>query len=384
MLMRFEVQNFKSFKDNFVFDLSAAKSYEFNPECVRNGLVNKALIYGVNGCGKSNLGFAIFDLISHLTDKGNIPSLYSNYLNAESMLGMAEFKYCFNFNNIFVEYHYGKMRFGVVSWESLKINGKEVVVYRYGTPFQTNLEGAETLNTDLGSSDLSALKYIKSNANLSDTEINRALKEFFKFVDNMLFFRPIEANSYIGYSAKNENIIQDILNNDHLLEYQDFLNQAGIACELESLELNGHRDIVFVFGDKLVSFWDAASTGTKALTLFYFWFQSLKEKNDLSFVFIDEFDAFYHYKLSALIVSKLKEMNIQVILTTHNTSLMTNDLLRPDCCFLMQKNEIAPLYKFTNKELRAAHNIEKMYKAGAFDGANAQQPKVQGWAASNG
>ena len=54
-------------------------------------------------------------------------------------------------------------------------------------------------------------------------------------------------------------------------------------------------------------------------------------------------------------------------MTTHNTSILTNDLLRPDCYFLMKKDIIRSLSKRTSKELREAHNIEKMYKAGSFD-----------------
>ena len=151
-------------------------------------------------------------------------------------------------------------------------------------------------------------------------------------------------------------------------EFEAFLNEAGVACKLKSLELNDKNDIAFMFGDKPLRFWDVASTGTKSLTLFYYWLQRLKEKKEIPFVFIDEFDAYYHHRLSKLIVSELKKIEAQVILTTHNTSIMSNDLLRPDCYFLMQRNSIAPIYKFTEKELRNAHNIEKMYKAGAFDG----------------
>ena len=55
-------------------------------------------------------------------------------------------------------------------------------------------------------------------------------------------------------------------------------------------------------------------------------------------------------------------------MTTHNTSIMTNDLLRPDCYFLMNGKGIKSLANCTPKELREAHNIEKMYKAGAFSG----------------
>ena len=84
-------------------------------------------------------------------------------------------------------------------------------------------------------------------------------------------------------------------------------------------------------------------------------------------MFIDEFDAFYHHDLSAMVVERLKETGVQFILTTHNTSIISNDLLRPDCYFLMNKKKIQSLSKSTEKELREAHNIEKMYKAGAFN-----------------
>ena len=68
-----------------------------------------------------------------------------------------------------------------------------------------------------------------------------------------------------------------------------------------------------------------------------------------------------------MVVERLKETGVQFILTTHNTSIISNDLLRPDCYFLMNKTKINSLSKSTEKELREAHNIEKMYKAGAFN-----------------
>ena len=68
-----------------------------------------------------------------------------------------------------------------------------------------------------------------------------------------------------------------------------------------------------------------------------------------------------------MVVEKLKASKVQFILTTHNTSIMTNDLLRPDCYFIMYKDRIKSLPQLTNKELREAHNLEKMYKAGSFD-----------------
>jgi AAA15 family ATPase/GTPase len=97
-------------------------------------------------------------------------------------------------------------------------------------------------------------------------------------------------------------------------------------------------------------------------------YQRLKENNSCSFLFLDEFDAFYHHSLSKAIIERLKEVsNTQVILTTHNTSIISNDLLRPDCYFLMYEDGIKSLSNSTAKELREAHNIEKMYRAGSFE-----------------
>ena len=47
--------------------------------------------------------------------------------------------------------------------------------------------------------------------------------------------------------------------------------------------------------------------------------------------------------------------------------LMNNDLFRPDCLFIMQNKQIKTMPDLTEKELRQAHNLQKMYKAGACD-----------------
>jgi AAA15 family ATPase/GTPase len=138
------------------------------------------------------------------------------------------------------------------------------------------------------------------------------------------------------------------------------------------MEVNGEKRLAFDYGRKKLDFSQVASTGTITLCHLFLWLSLLGRNYDYSvlskrFIFIDEFDAFYHHAVSKLIVKELKKMNAQVILTTHNTSIMSNDLLRPDCYFIMSEADIKPMYRFTDKELRKAHNIEKMYKAGAFD-----------------
>jgi len=369
MLLRFEVKNFKSFDGWFVIDFSESNDYQFNKECINDGVVNKAMIYGANGSGKSNLGYAIFDIVSHLTNEERDSLCYRNYLNASSDNELAEFKYVFKFKGNTVEYSYGKQDKTTLSYEYLKINNELLVSLdrRESTNSVIKLEGAESLNTDVGDSKISIVNFIKNNTILVNNTINSVFSQFIEFVDGMLFFRSLDNNSYLGVEKGSGNIGEDIIKHDNVSDFQDFLNQAGIECELAVIERNGEQTLASVFDKKSIYFFEIASTGTVALSVFYFWYQRLKENSKVTLVFLDEFDAFYHHSLSKLIVIRLKEIYAQVIFTTHNTSIMTNDLLRPDCYFLMDKEKVKPVSQCTKKELRFAHNLEKMYKAGSFN-----------------
>ncbi|MBF7066327.1 AAA family ATPase [Aliarcobacter butzleri] len=370
MLSKIEVSNFKNFNENFVFDLSDTSSFSFNPECVKNKTVNKAIIYGQNGCGKSNLGFAIFDLISHLTDKETEPNYYKNYLNANTNKKMATFKFTFRFDENIVEYTYSKTNYQTLKSEILYINGKlfASINRENSNLFETFAKGAENLKRDMGDSNISIISYILNNTVLEDDEQNRTFKRFVHFINSMLYFRNLDDKCYMGLQQGGGLIGHDIIEHGNLKDFENFLNEVGINCKLISKKQGDKEEIYFKFKNKEIDFFDIASSGTRALALFYMWYQRLKEENKVSFLFIDEFDAFYHHALSRVVIERLKEVtNTQIIVTTHNTSIMSNDLLRPDCYFLMYSDKIKSLAKSTQKELREAHNIEKIYRAGLFD-----------------
>ena len=83
---------------------------------------------------------------------------------------------------------------------------------------------------------------------------------------------------------------------------------------------------------------------------------------------MDEFDAFYNYELAENVVKilKMKYPDCQVVLTSHNTNLMTNRIMRPDCLFILSKYGLTPISRATARELREGHNLEKMYIGGEF------------------
>lgn len=366
MLSKFCVEGFKNFSEKFVLDLSKTSNYEFNTDAVNQGIVNKGIIYGFNGCGKSNLGLALFDIVSHLTNKQCNSYLFTPYLCLEADFKFASFEYHFNFQGQNLIYSYQKSDFGTLIAESLSIAGRKVLQYDFQTQTGfTKLSGTETLNFGESDSEISRVKFIRSNAILPDTPENKLFLKLIRFVDNMLLFYSLENNRYIGLKTGNDEIGKVIVRERKTKDFEYFLRKCNVNISLSVKEVDGEPSLMAHYKNADVSFFRVASSGTKALALFYYWSLLFQQT---SFVFMDEFDAFYHFELSEQIVELLKPLkNTQILLTTHNTDLLSNDLLRPDCFFWMYGSCITPLCDLTEKEIRKAHNLQKMFKAGAFN-----------------
>lgn len=368
MLKKFSVGNFKGFRDKIILDMGTPKEYNFNTGIVENGCVTKGIIYGINSCGKSNLGLAIFDIIVHLTDKQKLLPSYNFYLNMSGSKGSAEFEYTFVFEKHEVLYKYCKTNVNSLQRESLSIDGREVIYFDFLTRDGfTLLEGSDTLNASIRSdSPISRVKYVSTNSILTDNEENCVFKQFIDFVEHMLLFYSLDSRGYEGFMNGSESIAEGIVDSGKVGDFQAFLKENGIEYDMYGCEVDGRKSIYCHFDHKDADFFKIASTGTRSLALFYYWYIRLEKA---SFVFIDEFDAFYHYELSESVQKRLRELRgVQILTTTHNTDLMSNDILRPDCYFLLRNNSIKALSDLTEKELRQAHNLQKMYKAGAFDG----------------
>ena len=365
MLKKLVVKNFKCFGD-LTFDLTAA-DYSFNQELIKDGVVNKALIYGKNGTGKSSLGFAVVDLIQHLTDTQPIPPVYTNYYaNMNSSVSDVTFQYTFSFNFKDVVYEYRKTAEKELIYEKLEADGEELADYHYNSDrkyIAPALQG--NLNIQLPDNKLSILKYIYRN---TPTGTFPLLTQLMKFCEGMLWFRSLsDGNSYSGLINGQRTLDKMLLESGKLFEFQEFLHKCGIPYELD-FEKEGDDPVLYVYfagKKKKAPFRVVASSGTRVLLLFFVWLVMGKDR--LSLLFIDEFDAFYHYEVAAMVVKELNQFrNFQSILTTHNTYLMQNEFTRPDCCFLLTEQGLKSLKKSSEREIREAHNLEKMYINGAF------------------
>ena len=219
----------------------------------------------------------------------------------------------------------------------------------------SDLKGLAKLNVD------SVLKYVISNTVLDD---DHPLRQMQRYVNNMLWFRSLDENRYIGYKTKSSDYFDFIFDPAILKEFEQFLHAAGITKGLTvNRDHDGKQRLYFDTATPL-PFFRVASSGTKALYNFFYWYKTAK---DVSMMFIDEFDAFYHFELAEVIVDIVEKMkNTQVILTSHNTNLLSNKIMRPDCYFIMTDEKITSFANATTRELREGHNLEKLYMSGEF------------------
>ena len=92
MLKRFSVKNFKAFEDKVTLDLSSIGNYEFNKECISNGICKTSLLYGKNASGKSSLCFcnSRMRLSMPFTDMSDLNTFFSISHSLYRFIGLSK------------------------------------------------------------------------------------------------------------------------------------------------------------------------------------------------------------------------------------------------------------------------------------------------------
>lgn len=364
MLAKFSVKNFRGFSERIELDLTRHSNYNFSTYAIKDDIIKNGIIYGPNGSGKTNFGLAIFDIVNHLTQKWKKADYYANFTYAGSQTTQVEFDYTFIFGGIPVEYRYTKDYHGILRSEEMIVQGRQVFrreagkfaidqkVFPMDTAIQKNL--ADNANN------IPIVNFLLTSYPLA---ADHYLLQLQKFVNGMLWFRSLDIREFIGLESNIYLLDEYIIKNKLIDDFRRFLlNVSG--QDFKFAAPNAGDKILFCMIDKKrIPFDLIASTGTQHLKLLYFW---ISKMGNATFVFIDEFDAFYHFKLSFEVCKRLFTLPCQVFTSSHNTYLMTNDLLRPDCNFILNDNKIKPLCDCTDKELRFGHNIEKLFRGDTF------------------
>ena len=374
MLKKFTVSNYRSFENPITLDLTKVRDYDFNEECIKDGLINKAVIYGENAVGKTNFSKAISDVVSMIPgfESDVLMNLHFKsvgFLNAKSEKEFAKFEYKFQIDGCDIDYVYDKSDFSSIGFESLKIDGELLYELNFSTnsgKFHTFKKYPELKHLNIldnWNNKISVLKYILSNTKLHELAI---LKNLQQFIEGMKTVEAITEHHNSRHQAE-RSISRVIIGDSLVKDFEIFLKEiANInVCLKIATAITGEKELFFDYGKKLLRFLDHASSGTLSLTVL---FATLHLKKQPTFLFIDEFDANFHFGVAKLMLERLKEKTeSQTIITTHNTDIMSNKYLRPDCYFIMTPNKITNLADTTRRKLSLGHDLEILYQAGGFN-----------------
>lgn len=380
MLKRFEVTNYKNFKEKIMIDFSNVDGYQFSTDCITEQLISKMIIYGRNATGKTNFGKALLDIRDNLALVRFVRNQEGNYLNADSAEEYAEFAYIFLFDGDELIYKYRKRSETILLDEELLLNGIRCFYYNFDS-LDADFSNLKYLDADTviierymqsmalpeeneGSvSMLPFLRWLINNTALPGDSVLLKLDDFIKH----MVMITVGSSMMNGPRRMNESFLEMLTDNDALKDFEEFLNIMGIACSLVIKQLPDGQNQLYFKHEQLLPFYENASSGTIALTNLYRRFEMGKTA---TVMYLDEFDAFYHYEMSENIIKffKKKFPQCQIIMTTHNTNLMTNRFMRPDCLFILSgSGSLTALSNATVRELREGHNLEKMYISGEFE-----------------
>lgn len=367
MLIRFWVSNYRCFRGRTVLDLTDKKNYSYGKDCIRGDFLDKIVLLGDNGAGKTSFGYALMDIITTLTgfsrDVGQCES--ECFLNGDTGHDRATFHYEFVFNGSFVEYEYAKTSpFDIIS-ERLVLDRNVIFDYNLSDMSCAVMDlhsiGLKDLDAEGLGGPISMFRRIGESSRLSDVP---ALKGVWDFAQNSVYYRAMwRMDEHIGIMDDEDDVCRYVLENGLLDDLQLFLRgECGVDIDLAVKD----GDIVIPTRNVDLPFIRAASRGTILLARLYCW--NRRSHGCGALMFLDDFDGMFHYRTSERVMEHIiRHTKAQCIFVTHNVDLISDDALRPDCCMILEGGNIHSLSSLTNKSIRRGHNLSKMLRDGEFD-----------------
>lgn len=373
MLRKFEVTNYRNFKGKYTLDLSTSHDYRFNGQCIKDGLVNTGIVYAKNARGKTNLGRAIMDIRNNFTRQDNLSQRLSpddiGFINADANCHEAFFSYFFDVDNHKIVYRYRKNQEQQLTSEFLEIDGN--VVYDFDSKAKRmreapnlSLIGAENTNQVFSDNEVSLLSYFSNTVPVDQSDLLFKLR---RFISGMRLLGGLSTPWACDWAG------DQIIRTNNVDKFKTFLKTYGVDEKLAvAPNADGHKDLFVKHANCLLPFSRTASSGTTMLATF---FASYGMRARYSFLYLDEFDAHYHFELAEKLIKYLsRDASCQTIVTSHNTALLSNSIMRPDCFFIISPGKISSLADATDRELREGHNLEKLYRNGEFDEKSVDEP----------
>ncbi|WP_252179299.1 ATP-binding protein [Endozoicomonas sp. 4G] len=405
MIVDFTIENFRSIKDEQVFSLYADRKPKHHPGNIsyvdgKIGLLKTTAIYGANASGKTNLILALDALKKLVIESGSWKDgeeieAYEPYRLSKDTFGSP--------TNFEIEFYVNKNRYRYqIKFDAFDIIYESLDLYKTTKPSNIFTRNSPT--------DWKGVKFGDSY---------KGGKRQFAFFSN---------NSYLskaGNSPDSPSFLRDIYNyfrknilimlTDHSFSMLDWANKSGykkvvnsflskadlgiskfdfVKQELpENLSLPEHfpeevkgkfikefsrREVFYHksdFGDLVEFDKGLESKGTIKLFRLVPFFAMVLSKG--ASLFIDEIESSLHPHIAELIIKLFNDPtvnvnNAQLVFTTHDISLMSQDILRKDQVYLSGKNhgsgtEYLCIEQFDNS-LKDSSPFSKWYNEGRLGG----------------
>ncbi|MFQ2604483.1 AAA family ATPase [Aeromonas caviae] len=411
MLIEFSVKNFRSFKELQTLSMTKAKGSEhelsnsFQADVLQNlALLNSSVIYGANSAGKSNLLKAIMAMkstvlhsASSYQEGDNIP--ITSFLFDETTVDEpSEFEAIFISDGTKYQYGFSATKDKVMAeWLFAHPKGRpqrwfsrvwdsnnSAYDYKFSEHFlgqkstwqNSTRENALFLSTatQLNSTQLKPVfKWFKDTLRLSHvggwgSAFTTSLCENAETKNEILSFMKAADINIHDINLTKEKFNLNLLPNDIPKEMKDSIEKELRGKDILDIKMV-HKTVK---GNLVELKLDDESDGTQRLFSFAGpWIDALKNGYVLV---IDELHEHLHPKMVKFLIGMFHRAesnphNAQIIFTTHDTSVLNQDIFRRDQVWFCEKNNeqatsLYPLTEFSPRKDR--ENIEAGYLSGKY------------------
>lgn len=405
MLIQFSFKNFKSFKDEATLDISATKMTEFSERVVTVGsekILPVAAIYGANASGKSNIYSAfeyMSDYVAESFKYGDEDEKFEEFrptpflFDSSSAEAESSFEVYFTLPGDKAEkaYNYGFCinKEGVAEeW----LNSKAKTARKYSTVFYRSTSDEELDLSGFPQSSRDNIRValekqvliISLGAKLKVGKC-KAIRDWFLANEFADFGDPF-TNFFMSRRlpkkfVENKDIQQKVVEyfasfDEHIRDFRiEKVPHDGEAKE-DTYKINALHKMID--SDEMAEIpLGMESAGTLKMFALYPELQEVLEKG--SVFFIDELNARLHPLLVrnfllTFLNPEINKSHAQLVFTTHDTWQLSNQLLRRDEIWFVEKDEngVSTLYSladFVDEEgarIRKDESYEKNYLIGKY------------------
>ncbi len=405
MLIQFNFKNFKSFREETTLDLSAARMTEFSDRVVTIGnekILPVAAIYGANASGKSNIYSAFEYMSKYVVNSfkyGDEEEKFEEYrptpflFDSISSDAESSFEVYFTVTGDKAEkiYNYGFCvdREGITE-EWLNVKAKtarkySTVFYRNTVENELDLSGfPKNSRNNIQVALEKQVLIVSLGAKLKISEC-KIIRDWF-LVNEFADFGDIFTNFYLSRRLPS-HFVEDKEVQNRVIEYLSSFDEHIKDFKIEKIPYDeeNKRDAYKInVLHKMIDSNDMAeiplsmeSAGTLKMFSLYPELQKVLERG--SVFFIDELNARLHPLLVRNFVitflnPEINKNHAQLIFTTHDTWQLSNQLLRRDEIWFVEKNsqQISTLYSLADfvdedgSRIRKDESYEKNYLIGKY------------------